>query len=185
MSFHGTEPPPEAVTAADHPATPDDVKQDLVFSLRERCAFESILQLLAKLEPEKKTVALIYGCAHSWEPKVLGENGALDESPRVIKETFQPWSSYKWTRELEESKTAEEQIGLLQPDRLYFSLVWWKLHSPEAQLMALPHLKPSLDWDRDPMQLTNTLISWMKAGNEETRTKLVAANQTLDQSFPL
>lgn len=175
MTFHGTEPPRGTVAAADRPGASAQLRRDLVFSLRERCALESITKCLAELEADKKTVALIYGRAHTWDPTVLGEARALDESPRVIKESFQKWSSYSWTKELQDAGSAEEQITLLQPERRYSSLVWGKLHSPEAQLMALPQLKVDIDFHPDPIRFADCLIYQMKPGNEETRTKLVAA----------
>ena len=175
MTFHGTEPPRGTVAAADRPGASTQVRRDLVFSLRERYALESITKCLAELEADKKTVALIYGSAHTWDPTILGESRALDESPRVIKESFQNWSSYGWTKELQDAGTAEEQTRLLQPERRYSSWVWGKLHSPEAQLMALPQLKADIDFDHDPIPFAEDLILRIKPGNEETRTKLVAA----------
>lgn len=175
MTFHGTEPPRGTVAAADRPGASAQLRRDLVFSLRERYALESITKCLAELEADKKTVALIYGRGHTWDPTVLGEARALDESPRVIKESFQNWSLYHWAKELQDAGSAEEQIRLLQPERRYSSWVWGRLHSPEAQLMALPQLKLDIDFQPDPIRFADCLIHQIKPGNGETRTKLFAA----------
>jgi hypothetical protein len=175
MRFHGTEPPSVTLAAADHPRTSEEIKQNLTFLLRERCAVENITRTLSQLDPDNRTVALVYGAAHSFGPEAIPQDRALSESPKVLKESFEPWSAYEWSRKIADAPSSEEQIRLLQPHRRYDSWMWPKLLSPEAQLMALPLLKASLDWAPGPDQFAELLITSMKPGSAETREKLVDA----------
>lgn len=142
-----------------------------LFERRERFAILQMQKLFAKLAPEKRAIAIIYGARHTFAFSTVTTSPDA-KRPRVIKHTFESILPHERARAFLRAASAEEQLKvIMSPGRINLG-VWAKALSVDVQLELLPRIRAGVDEVYCSEVLRDRLLAGMTVGSRE---ELVAA----------